>query len=405
MNPAGSVMDVDPNQVRKHMREVAILGIGQTPVDEHWEKSIREIAGEAVFAAMFDAQRDTADGLFVGNMMSGILSRQENLGAMVADWVGLKHIEAVKIEAACGSGAAALRLAIMAVGSGEMDSAIAVGVEKMTETKGTETTSALATAADSDFEAAQGVSFVALNALIMQRYLHEYGWKHTDFAPFSINAHANGAKNPFARLQEPITEKDYQRARMIADPINLLDASPIGDGAAAVLIVPAASFRTNGRSGRPVISIAGSASANDTLAVHDRRDPLWLSAAERSCRKAYAQAGVGPEDIDLFELHDAFSIMSALSLEACGFAERGQGPRLGLDGEIRPEGRIPVATRGGLKARGHPVGATGLYQIVEVVQQLRSEAGDSQVAGAQIGMAQNIGGSGATIITHILKAG
>ena len=383
------------------MREVAIIGIGQTPVDEQWEKSIREIAGEAVFSAMIDAQRETVDGLFVGNMLSGVLSRQENLGAMITDWVGLRGTEAFKVEAACASGAAALRLALMAVGSGEMDSAIALGVEKMTETKGGETTAALATAADADYEAIHGLSFVALNALIMQRYLHEFGWKHTDFAPFSINAHANAIHNPFARLQETITEKNYQKARMIADPINLLDASPIGDGAAAVVVVPLDSLRRNGR---PLVTIVGSASATDTLAVHDRHDPLWLTAASRSTEKAYSQAGVGPHDIDVFELHDAFSIMSALSLEASGFTERGQGPRLGLEGEILPNGRIPIATRGGLKARGHPVGATGIYQIVEVVQQLRGEIGPTQVSGAKIGMAQNIGGSGATIITHILKA-
>lgn len=383
------------------MREVAIIGIGQTKVDEQWEKSIREIAGEAVFAALYDAQRETIDGLFVGNMLSGILSRQENLGPMITDWVGLRNVEAFKVEAACGSGAAALRLALMAVSSGEMDSAIALGVEKMTETKGVETTAALATAADADYEAAQGLSFVALNALIMQRYLHEYGWKHTDFAPFSINAHANAMHNPFARLHEEISEKDYQRARMISAPINLLDASPTGDGAAAVLVVPADSL-TSGR--QPVIKIIGSASATDTLAIHDRRDPLWLSAAAYSAQKAYRQAGVGPQDIDVFELHDAFSIMSAMSLEACGFAERGQGPRLGLEGEILPHGHIPIATRGGLKARGHPVGATGIYQVVEVVQQLRCHAGATQVPDAKTGMAQNIGGSGATIITHILSA-
>jgi acetyl-CoA C-acetyltransferase len=333
-----------------------------------------------------------------------MLSQQENLGALIADWVGLKGIEAVKVEAACGSGAAALRVALMAVASGEMDSALAVGVEKMTETKGGETTAALAAAADADYEAAQGLSFVAINALVMQRYLYEFGWKHTDFAPFSINAHANALHNPFARLQEAISDQDYRKARMIADPINLLDASPIGDGAAAVLIVPAESVRPNGRA-RTIITISGSASATDSLAVHDRRDPLTLSAARISAQKAYLQAGVGPQDIDVFELHDAFSIMSALSLEACGFAERGQGPRLGLEREIFPGGRIPIATRGGLKARGHPVGATGLYQVVEVVQQLRCEAGATQVKNPRIGMAQNIGGSGATVITHILKAG
>jgi acetyl-CoA C-acetyltransferase len=225
--------------IKDKMRELAIIGIGQTPVSEHWDKSIREIAGEAIFAAMIDSHRESADGIFVGNMLSGTLVQQEQLGSLISDWVGLKSGEAFKVEAACGSGAAALRLAMMAVGSGEMNCAIAMGVEKMTEKKGLVTTAALATAADADYEAFQGLSFVAINALIMKRYLHEYGWKHTDFAPFSINAHANAVFNPFARLQEAITEKDYQRARMIASPINLLDASPIGDGAAAVVIVPA----------------------------------------------------------------------------------------------------------------------------------------------------------------------
>jgi acetyl-CoA C-acetyltransferase len=296
-------------------------------------------------------------------------------------------------------------MAMMAVSSGEMDSALAMGVEKMSEMRGGEITAALATAADADYEGAQGVSFVALNALIMKRYMHEYGWNHEHFAPFSINAHANAVHNPYARLQEAISEKDYTRARMISTPINLLDASPTGDGAAALFIVPEESLHMNGSKGlRPIITIEGSASATDTLAVHDRRDPLWLSAANKSALRAYSQAGVTPDEIDLFELHDAFSIMSALSLEACGFAPRGQGPRLGLDGDITITGKIPVATRGGLKARGHPVGATGIYQIVELVQQLRGEATETQVKNARIGMAQNIGGSGATIVTHILKA-
>lgn len=382
------------------MREVAIIGIGQTVVDEHWDKSLRELAGEAVFAALKDARREEVDGLFVGNMMSGILSHQENLGALVADWIGMRGIEAFKVEAACGSGAAALRAGRMAVASGEMDSALVVGLEKMTESLPSETTAALATAADADYEGAQGLSFVAINALVMRRYMYEYGWKHTDFAPFSINAHANAMHNPFARLQEEITDEDYHKARMIADPINLLDASPTGDGAAAVLLVPLDSLRQDDRA----VSIVGSAMATDTLAVHDRHEPTWLAAAAKSAQKAYQQAGVGPKDIDFFELHDAFSIMTALSLEACGFAERGQGPRLGLDGQITIKGRLPICTRGGLKARGHPVGATGVYQIVEVVQQLRGEAGATQVDGAKIGMAQNIGGSGAAIVTHILKS-
>ena len=383
------------------MREVVILGIGQTPVGEHWDKTLRELAGEAVLTALNDARRETADGLFVGNMMSGILSKQESLGALIADWVGLRGIEAVKVEAACGSGAAALRIGMMAVSSGEMDCAIVVGVEKMTENLPVETTAALATAADADYESAQGVSFVALNALIMRRYMFEYGWKHFDFAPFSINAHANAVYNPYARLQSPISDKDYRQARMVADPINLLDASPTGDGAAAVVLVAADLVQSDPY--RPMVAIAGSGMATDSVAVHDRYDPLFLSAAAKSAEKAYQRADLHPQDIDFFELHDAFSIMSALSLEACGFAERGQGPRLGLDGQIGIKGSIPICTRGGLKARGHPVGATGMYQIVEVVTQLRGEAGETQIDGAKIGMAQNIGGSGTAIVTHILK--
>ena len=382
------------------MREVAIIGIGQTSVDEHWEKSLRELAGEAVLAALIDAGLEDVDGLFVGNMLSGILSRQENLGTLIADWTGLRGLEAVKVEAACASGAAAVRMALIAVASGAMDCAIAVGVEKMSETPMAETTAALATAADADYEAAAGISFVGINALAMRRYMYEFGWKHQDFAPFSINAHANALHNPFARLHEQISETQYQRARMVSDPINLLDASPTGDGAAAVVLLPVELLH---HSNRPMVTVVGSAAATDTIALHDRRDLLWLSAAAESARKAYNQAGVTPGDIDLFEVHDAFSIMAALSLEACGFAERGQGVRLGLEGAICPTGSIPIATRGGLKARGHPVGATGVYQIVEVVEQLRGIAGANQVLGARIGMAQNIGGSGSNVVTHILR--
>jgi acetyl-CoA C-acetyltransferase len=379
------------------MRPVAIIGIGQTKIDEAWEMSIRQIAVEAIHAALKDAGRESADGIFLGNMMSGIINSQNNLGPLVAHWAGLK-VPAVKLDAACGSGGAALRAGLMAVGSGEIDSALVVGVEKMTDRSPHEVTVALATAADADYEVDMGVSFVGLNALIMRRYMYEFGWKHADFAQFAINAHANAMHNPYARLHHAITLEEFEKSAMIATPINLLDASPIGDGAAALYIVPAESLKPGSR-----ILIAGSAAATDTIALHDRPDPLFLAAAYKSSKAAYQQAGVGPEDIDLFELHDAFTVMSALSLEACGFAERGQGPRLALDGHLTPHGRIPVMTRGGLKARGHPVGATGVYQVVEVVQQLRGECGRTQVPEARIGMAQNIGGSGATIITHILK--
>lgn len=384
------------------MREVAVIGIGQTKVDEHWDLSLKELAGEAILAALQDSSLTAAGALYVGNMMSGPANHQQHLGASIADWVGMRYTSAMHIEAACGSGAAAFRSALMAVAGGSVDCAVAVGVEKMTDSPGDEITSQLATAADADWEVDQGLSFVAINALIMQRYLHEYHWNKADFGAFSINAHANGAHNPYARFQEPISAAIYNRSGMIADPINLMDASPIGDGAAATVLVPLDFARAH--SLNKIIAVIGSSGATDTIAVHNRRDPLWLAAAEKSAKQAYAQAGLSPQDVDIFEVHDAFSIMAALSLEAGGFAERGQGPRLANDGEITPTGRVPIATRGGLKARGHPVGATGMYQIVEVVQQLRGEAYGSQVENARVGMAQNIGGSGSNVYTHLFRA-
>lgn len=380
------------------MRKIAILGIGQTKVDEHWDKSLREIGGEAAFLAMQDAGMDKVDALYVGNMLSPMVSGQNQLGAFFGDWIGLWKQEAVKIEAACGSGAAAFRSALMAVAAGDVESALVVGVEKMTDKAGRDVTAALATAADADYEVEQGVSFVGINALVMRRYMHEFGWKHEDFAPFSINAHANAMHNPYARLHEKVTVEKFEKSSMVATPINLLDASPVGDGAAAVVIVPVEKVVR-----QPKVVVAASAAATDSIAIHSRKDPMFLNAAYLSSQQAYKMAGITPEDIDVFELHDAFSIMAALSLEATGFAERGQGVRLGLENQIGIQGKIPVCTRGGLKARGHPVGATGMYQIVEVAQQLRGECGKTQVDGASIGMAQNIGGSGATILTHILR--
>lgn len=382
------------------MREVAVLGIGQTSINEHWDKSLRLLAGEAILAAMQDAGVDHVDSFFIGNMMSGSANYQQHLGAYIADWVGSRFSESLHIEAACSSGAAAFRAGLMAVASGEVDVAVVAGVEKMTDSPAGEITAQLATAADADWEGDQGITFVALNALVMRRYMHEYGWQKDDFANFSINAHANGAKNPFARFQDPISLKVYQRAAMISDPINLFDASPMGDGAAAAVLVPVSVLRNH--TSKPIIRVLASGAATDTIDIASRPKPVWLTAAEKSITQAYRQAGLAPADIDLFELHDAFTIMATLSLEAAGFALPGQGPRLALDGEIAPTGRIPISTRGGLKARGHPVGATGLYQIVEVVQQLRQEAGETQVPDARIGMTQNIGGSGSNIITHIL---
>jgi len=381
------------------MRDVAIIGIGQTPVGEHWEKSLRHLAHDAIMAAMRDASIEAAEALYVGNMLSGALNGQEHLGALIADFVGLRGIEAMKVEAACGSGAAAVRVGAMAIASGMHELVLVCGIEKMTDAIGNLTTGALATAADQEYEVSQGISFVGLNALLMRRYMHEYDVAKEAFAGFTVNAHRNGAHNPNAMFRSPVSEAAYARAGMIADPINLLDSSPVCDGAACLVLAPADRYRSRAKA-----FILASAVAIDSLAIHDRRDPLVLDAAVISSQKAYAEARLTPADIQLFEAHDAFSIMSALSLEAAGFAPRGAGVRLAQEGEIGIGGRVPLSTMGGLKARGHPVGATGVYQIVEVVQQLTGQAGKNQVVGATIGMAQNIGGSGATVVTHILGA-
>jgi acetyl-CoA C-acetyltransferase len=388
------------------MRDVSIVGIGQTPVSEHWEKSLRHLAADAVLAAIADAGVERVDALYVGNMLSGEIAGQEHLGALVADFCGFRGLEAFKVEAACASGAAAVRLGYVAVAGGLADVVIAVGVEKMTDETGEVVTSGLALAADGDYEVPHGLSFVAINAMLMQRYMYEYDLAREDFANFAIVAHENAVGNPNARFQSRLTFERFMDAPMVAQPISLMDSSPIVDGAAAVVLCPTeyvgALATANG--GSPPVRILASSVATDCLSLHDRRHLLRLEAAESSARRAYQQAGVLPDDIDFFEYHDAFTVMAALSLEACGFAKPGQGALLAREREIALDGRIPVATMGGLKARGHPVGATGVYQIVEAVQQLRGQCGPNQLLGPRLGMAQNIGGSGATVITHILEA-
>lgn len=382
------------------MREVSIIGIGQIPIADHWEKPIYGLAVEAMLAAIRDAQVDRIDALVVGNMLSNTLAGQDSLATLLADHVGLRGVEAAKIEAACSSGGAAFRAGYLAVASGDVDFALVCGVEKMTDHPGHEITEGLVSAADADWESAQGDTFVTINACLMQRYLYEYKLRHEDFASFPINAHHNALNNPNAMLHQTMTVEQYRKARMIADPINLLDCSPTCDGAAAVVLAPA--VLAHEFTAYPV-KVRGSAIATDSAALHDRHGMLNLNAVAASAQKAFEQASLSRADIDLFEVHDAFSITAVASLEACGFAKPGQGVRLGLDGDIRLAGKLPIGTMGGLKARGHPVGATGLYQIVEATLQLRGLAGANQVPDAAMAMTQNIGGSGSNVVTHILE--
>jgi acetyl-CoA C-acetyltransferase len=383
------------------MTEVFIAGIGQTPVGELWEISLRDLAVKAIVAAREDAGGLEPDGMFVGNMLAPLLSDQAHLGSLISDYAGLKGIEAAVIEAGGASGGAALRLGFMAVASGEVEVALVLGVEKFTDRLGPEVEAALQTATDSDYEAVQGLTPAAQAGLLMQRYIHQYQTPRLAFAGFPMTAHANGATNPLAMFHNLISLEAYAKAGMLSDPLNLFDAAPGADGAAALLLTRQELLPKQMLT--PPIRISGSSMANDRLALHDRPDPLEWTAVRLSVERACRQAGIRPQDVDLFELFDAYSIYAALSLEAAGFSERGQGWKLAEAGQIGLTGKLPIATFGGLKARGHPGGATGVYQAVEAVLQLRGLAGKNQVNGARRAMLQCLGGPAATAVTHILE--
>ena len=382
------------------MTDVIIAGIGQTPVGEHWSASLRSLAVEAIQAAIRDAGGLRPQALYVGNMLAANLSQQAHLGTLLADFSGLSQIEAETVEAGGASGGAALRQGTMAVSSGLVDVALIVGVEKFTDVVGPEVEAALATAAEADFEAIQGLTPTAQAALLARRYMHEYDVPSDGLAGFPLTAHANGAGNKNAMFRKPISLETYQKAEAVSDPLNMFDIAPNADGAAALILTRPELLPKDFP--HPRVRIAASASASDALALHDRADLLQFSAARKSVEQALQKAGMSREQVDLFEYYDAYSIFGALSLEAAGFAPRGQGWKLAADGAIGLTGQIPCATRGGCKARGNPGGATGVYQAVEAATQLRGQAGTNQIAGAKVALIQSLGGPASSAVTHIL---
>jgi acetyl-CoA C-acetyltransferase len=382
------------------MNETAIIGIGMTPVGEHWDKSLRELAAEAAFKALEDAGHPTIEALYVGNAYSSTFNRQTQLGSLLADYLSLSGIEAYTTEAGDASGSAALRTAHLAVASGAIKTALVIGVEKSTDIVGSARTLARTISLDADYETMHGATLTAMAALLMRRYMYEYDIELSAFEGFSINAHQNGRQNDFAMYRNLLRDGAFAKAPMIANPVNLFDSAPDSDGAAAIVI-------TSGNNAPDLVSlpirIRASSATTDTFMLQDRQDLLWLSAVERSVKQALSQARLTHDDIDLFELHDAYTILSAMSLEAAAFAERGQGWRLAQNKELALDGRLPISTFGGLKSRGNPAGASGIYQAVEACLQLRDEAGDNQVENAKIAMIQNLGGLASTVITHILQ--
>ncbi|MEO8393607.1 MAG: thiolase domain-containing protein [Chloroflexota bacterium] len=381
------------------MREVAIIGVGQTPVGEHWDASLRMLGADAVRAAIEDAGITEIDALYVGNAYGASVSSQSQIAPLIADYSGLNGVEAFTIEAAEASGGAALRTGYLAVASGAVETVMVLGVEKSTDMIGTERTQARTVSLDADFESIHGATLPALAALLMRHYMSEYGLDLNAFENFSINAHANGGKNNNAMYRNKIKPGAFARAPMIAEPVSLFDSAPDADGAAAVILTSVE--RAADLVPKP-IRISGSGAASDTLALHDRDDLFALKAVTLSTRKALAQAGIERGAVNLFELHDAFTILSVLALEAAGFAERGEGWKLA--DQIGLEGSLPISTFGGLKSRGNPVGATGVYQAVEAVLQLRGAAGANQVANARVALIQSIGGLGSSAITHVLQS-
>lgn len=383
------------------MTDIVIAGIGQTEAGEHWGLSLRELAYHAMRDAMLDAGGLKPQALYVGNMLSLNLSNQAHLGALLADHAGLTGIEAVTIEAAGASGGAALRQGYIAVASGMLDVALVLGVEKFTDKVGPDVEAAVSTTADSDYEAMHGLTASAQAALIMRRYMHEFNVPADGFAGFPLTAHANGAGNKFAMYRKAIKPEAYARAEMVSEPLNLFDVAPNADGAAAVVLTRRELLPKGFP--HPLVRVAGSGNSSDTLALHDRQDPLFFQSASIATAQALKKAGLSLEQINFFEYHDAFSIFAALALEAAGFAGRGQGWKLAADGSITLKGKIPCATLGGLKAGGFTGGAAGVYQAVQAVLQLRGCAGPNQVPGARYGLIQSLGGPASTAVSHILE--
>ena len=382
------------------MDEIVIAGIGQIPVGEHWELSLRSIAARAMLAAIKDCGIKP-QAIYIGNYLASVASGQANLGALLAETIHMEGVEAFTAEAAEASGAAALNLAVQALKSGYVDSALVVGVEKYTDMVGSQMENIIAMSNDTDFESMQGMNLASSAALVMQRYLFDYQPPRDAFGTFSIIAHANAVHNPNALYRRAIHLEDYQKAGLVCDPLNLLDAAPFADGAAAVLLtrrelLPEGFSHTQ-------VKVSASSLVTDMLALHDRTDPLAFDAARISAERAFAQAGIPRERVDLFEYWDAFSIYAVMCLETAGYAERGAGWKLGGDGSLELHGRLPVATMGGLKARGFPLGAAGIYQVVDAVTQLRGAAGENQIQGARCALVQSLGGPAATAVTHILQ--
>ncbi|MFH1393251.1 MAG: thiolase domain-containing protein [Candidatus Micrarchaeota archaeon] len=384
------------------MRGVSIIGCGMTKFGENWEQGFRDLVVEAGTRAIMDAgiSGDNISAGFVGTMASGKLIGQEHIGALLADYMGLNPIPITRVEGACASGSLALRQGLMAIASGMHDIVVVGGVEKMTDLGVGAVSDILGGAGDQEWELFLGATFPGIYALMARKHMEQFGTTEEMLASASVKNHKNGAKNKYAQFQREITIDDVMNSKMVASPLKVLDCSPITDGAAAVVL--AATEVSESFTKKP-IHIIGSGQASDSIALHSREFVTGLKATQIASKKAYERAGLGPKDINVVEVHDCFSIAEIMAIEDLGFFEKGQGGPASLEGRTALDGQIPVNTSGGLKACGHPVGATGVKQAVEICWQLRGEAEGRQVKGASVGMTHNVGGSGATSVVHVYK--
>jgi acetyl-CoA C-acetyltransferase len=386
------------------MRRVAVIGIGSTEFGELWDSSFRELGIAAGLAAVADANigAEHIDALYVGNMSAGRFIEQEHISALIADYSGLAgdHIPATRVEAAGASGGLALRHGFMAVASGLHDIVVVGGAEKMTDVSDLESALIQSSAADQEWETVLGATFPSLHALIARRHMHEYGTTREQLADVAVKNHRNGSLNPKAQFKRAIARETVLGSPLVSTPLRMFDCAPSSDGAAAVVLCPLE--RAKEFTDLPV-EIVGSGQASDSLALHQRRDICTMDATMEAARRAFEMAKLTHKDVDVAEVHDNFTISEILAIEDLGFFEKGGGGKATESGQTALEGEVAVNTSGGLKARGDPIGATGLAQAVEVVTQLRGKADKRQVKDAEIGLTHNVGGTGATVVVHILR--
>ena len=386
------------------MRPVALIGIGKTAFGAFAGRSLSSLAAEAIGLALKDAsaERASVEAFYLGNFAGPSFTGQNHLAPYVAAAAGLTAIPCTRFENACASGGSAFFHAWQGVASGLYDCVVAAGVEKMTSRNTAQVTEILAGAGDMAGEGRAGATFPALFAMIARRHMFEFGTTRDHLAAVSVKNHANGARNPLAHMRKTITMEQALAGKPVADPLTVYDCSLISDGAAAVVMVPvsqAGRFRGSG-----FARVLAAAQTSDSVALDSKADITTFRAVRRAAEKAYEQAGLGPGEIDLAELHDCFTIAEIVASEDLGFVSKGDGGRFAAAGCSAINGAKPINTSGGLKSKGHPVGATGVGQLCDLVQQLRGEAGERQVLKHRIGLAQNLGGSGASCVVTILEA-